>query len=53
VYGSGIPYVGGYGREFLGRVGNRARGGREGGRLWYIHVAQAARDCVVRIARRD
>ena len=51
--GSGLPYVGRYGREFLGRVGNSARGGREGGRLWYIHVAQAARDYVVRIARRD
>jgi hypothetical protein len=42
--------------NFLDRVGNSARGGREGGGLWYIqfiHVAQAARDCVVRIARRD
>ena len=49
----GEAYVGGYGRELLDRVGNSARGGREGGGLWYIHVAQAARDCVVRIARRD
>ena len=49
----GEAYVGGYGREFLDRVGNSARGGREGGGLWYIYVAQAARDCVVRIARRD
>jgi hypothetical protein len=38
---------------FLDRVGNSARGGRERGGLWYIHVAQAARDCVVRLARRD
>jgi hypothetical protein len=43
----------GYGREFLDRAGNSARDGREGGGLWYILVAQAARDCVVRIARRD
>jgi hypothetical protein len=40
------------GREFLDIVGNSAKGGREGAGLWYIHVAQAARDCVVRIARR-
>jgi|LakMenE18May11ns_1017448.scaffolds.fasta_scaffold9064423_1 hypothetical protein len=51
--GEAYVAVGGYGREFLDRVGNSARGGREGGGLWYIHVAQAARDCVVRIARRD
>jgi hypothetical protein len=45
--------IGGFGREFLDRVGSSARKGREGGGLWYIHVTQAARDCVVRIARRN
>jgi hypothetical protein len=54
VEGRGIHrWIGGYGREFLDRVGNSARKGREGGGLWYIHVTQAARDCVVRIARRN
>ncbi len=47
-------WKGGYGREFLDRVGNSARGGREGGEQWYyVHVEQSERDCVVRIARRD